>query len=282
MKTTLECLECLAGTFGKQAKDNCHNEEHGYEIVCKISDAIAADFKNGVPADIGTKLCKILLEYFPGLMRQEKEDSKQKALEIVELFKEHRLTLDFAVKMAVFGNVMDYSVKDWNPKEIDPASILISELKINHIKEFEYELAKARKIMYLTDNAGEVVFDSFLAKYIKSLGKHLILSPKESPIQNDATIEDINHTPLEGIADEIIPAAQAVGLDLSASSVEFQNAFSEADLVIMKGMGYFENGFDIDKNAFFILKAKCEPVARFLGVKKGDNILLGKKFFNKI
>jgi len=281
MRTTIECLECLAGTFGKQVKDNCVSEEQGYEIMCKISDEIANSYKYGVPADIGTKLCKILLTYFPDLMKREKEDSKRKALEIVETFKGHKLTLDFAVQMAVFGNVMDYSVRDWNPNNIDLTSILGSGFKIDHIKEFEYELSIAKKVMYLTDNAGEVVFDSFLARHIKNLGKHLILSPKESPIQNDATMEDIRNTPLDAIADAVIPTAQAVGLDLKASSVEFHRAFKESDLVIMKGMGYFENGFDVDKNTFFILKAKCEPVARILGVQKGDNILLGKKYFNK-
>ena len=282
MKTTIECLECLAGTFGKQVKDNCISEEQGYEIICKITNTISADFKNGVPADIGTKLCKILLDYFPDLMKQVKKDSKKKALEIVETLKESVLSLDFAVKMAVFGNIMDYSVKGWNPNNLDSTSILESELKINHIKEFECELSKADKIMYLTDNAGEVIFDSFLARYIKDLGKYLILSPKEFHIQNDATIDDIRDTPLDRIADEVIPTAQAVGLDLKASSSKFQNAFQEVDLVIMKGMGYFENGFDTNKNSFFILKAKCEPVARFLGVKKGDNILLGKKYFKKV
>jgi len=282
MKTTIECLECLAGTFGKQVKANCKSEEQGYEIMGKISDEIGKNYKNGVPADIGTNLCKILLQYFPDIMKKEKEECTLKAIQIVESFKTHKLTLDFALKMAVFGNVMDYSVRDWDPNNIDSSSVLESELKINHIKEFAYELSEAEKVMYLTDNAGEVVFDSFLAKYIKSQGKHLILSPKEAPIQNDATISEIINTPLYGIADQIIPAAQAVGLDLKASSAEFQSAFNDADMVIMKGMGYFENGFDIDKNSFFILKAKCNPVARFLGVNKGENILLGKKYFRKV
>lgn len=212
---------------------------------------------------------------------KKKKESTQKALEIVEAFKDHKLSLGFAVKMAVFGNVMDYSVRDWNPNSIDSTSILGADLNINHIKELEHELSIAKKVMYLTDNAGEVIFDSFLARYIKNLGKYLILSPKEAHIQNDATIEDIRNTPLDGIADEVIPTAQAVGLDLKASSDEFQRAFREADLIIMKGMGYFENGFDVDKNSFFILKAKCEPIARLLGVQKGDNILLGKKYCKK-
>lgn len=278
MRTSMECWECYSHTFGNLVKRLAKDEEEGYEIICRLVDETGKHFKESSPADVGTILNKVIMEYFSDPFKQQKQESNEIALKIFEKLRDVELTLFTAVKIALFGNTMDYSVKGWNPKDIDLNSILDTSIIINHIEFLELEIAKSKTILYLTDNAGEVILDYFLVKYLKSLGKKVILSPKIAPIQNDATLEDIQGTPILDIVDEVIPTAQAVGLDLKNSSSEFRRVFEAADLLIFKGMGYFENAFNIEKNSFFILKAKCHPVARFLGVEKGSNIVLGKKY----
>ncbi|MCJ7612994.1 MAG: ARMT1-like domain-containing protein, partial [Candidatus Aminicenantes bacterium] len=46
-----------------------------------------------------------------------------------------------------------------------------------------------------------------------------------------------------------------------------------ADLIISKGQGNYEGLSDERLPVFFLLMAKCEPVARDLGVKWSDLVL---------
>ena len=55
-----------------------------------------------------------------------------------------------------------------------------------------YYLQLKDRILYLTDNAGEVFFDVFVIRELIKMGKEVIVSPKSAPIINDATIEDLN------------------------------------------------------------------------------------------
>jgi uncharacterized protein with ATP-grasp and redox domains len=44
-------------------------------------------------------------------------------------------------------------------------------------------------------------------------------------------------------------------------------------LIIAKGQGNYESLHDADKPIFFLLKAKCDIVARSLGCGVGDRVL---------
>jgi hypothetical protein len=69
------------------------------------------------------------------------------------------------------------------------------------------------------------------------------------------------------------------GTILETCSQVFVNRFEKADLVIAKGQGNYETLSDIDKNIFFILKAKCPVIARDLGCEIGEMILRKSKTF---
>jgi uncharacterized protein with ATP-grasp and redox domains len=92
---------------------------------------------------------------------------------------------------------------------------------------------------------------------------------KELPVQNDVTIDDIRRAGLEKEAGEVITTGTATpGVLFELASEEFKQAFSAADFVFAKGMGYYETLDELPPQGkiFFCLKAKCGPVARSLGV----------------
>jgi uncharacterized protein with ATP-grasp and redox domains len=130
-------------------------------------------------------------------------------------------------------------------------------------------------LLYLADNAGEQFFDLPLVTFLRGLGWQALYVVKGGPIQNDLTREDLAAS---GLMDDLEPVAdtgaRTVGLVLAETDAKFQKLYQEADLILAKGMGHFETMSHLhDPRLFFLLQAKCLPVARALGVLKGSFIL---------
>ena len=96
---------------------------------------------------------------------------------------------------------------------------------------------------------------------------------KGSPVINDATIEDANIVGLGRIVEVIDNGSDGPGTILETCSQSFLDRFEKADLIIAKGQGNYETLSGIDKNIFFLLKAKCPVIANDIGCKVGEMIL---------
>ena len=131
----------------------------------------------------------------------------------------------------------------------------------------------ARHVVYVTDNAGEIGFDSLVIRQIKELGAKVSLVVKKQTFFEDATLDDANSFGLEKLVDEML----TVPGFLAPEEMDEQAAvsFRSADLVIAKGTGTYEalHGETQDKKAIFMLKVKCKPIARELGMSEGNIIV---------
>ncbi|MDY7019236.1 MAG: ARMT1-like domain-containing protein [Chloroflexota bacterium] len=132
----------------------------------------------------------------------------------------------------------------------------------------EGKLRDGGKVLYLADNAGEVYFDLALLSYMRRFADTIYVV-KPSPVQNDATLEDVRNSGLESKFGKIITTGIASpGIIISLASEEFKHEFESAELIFAKGMGYYESLSDLPSKGrvFYCLKAKCNPVADSLGV----------------
>jgi hypothetical protein len=119
--------------------------------------------------------------------------------------------------------------------------------------------ADAQRILYLVDNAGEIVLDRLL---IEEIGPDKItVAVKSKPILNDATAEDAEDAGLTSLVTVMETGSGAPGTPLAAASRSFLRRFREADLVIAKGQGNFETLNDADRPIFFLLWVKCPVLA---------------------
>ena len=136
---------------------------------------------------------------------------------------------------------------------------------------------KAREVLYLADNVGEIVFDKLLIEKLKNYGVTVKVALKEKPILNDACISDALEVGLDDIAELVSTGTDSIGVIYEDLSPEFKEIFQKADMVIAKGLGNYEGLDEMDlgdKPVFCLLNAKCQPVARDIGVKEGDNVVL--------
>jgi uncharacterized protein with ATP-grasp and redox domains len=134
-------------------------------------------------------------------------------------------------------------------------------------------LQKSEKIVYIGDNAGEIVFDRILLEELK--GKEITFVVKGGPIINDATVEDAKFVSINKIAKIKTVSNGEPKTGPKRNSKEFINLLKSADIVISKGQGNYEALSEVNANIFFLLKVKCPTIANDIGVKIGSIVVKG-------
>ncbi|MFO8101417.1 MAG: ARMT1-like domain-containing protein [Dehalococcoidia bacterium] len=169
------------------------------------------------------------------------------------------------IELAVRGNTIDFFR---TLDEIKRDLALPVNFAIDDIPKLEAKLKEAKKILYLADNAGEVFFDLRLVRRMSEYGT-VTYVVKESPVQNDVCLEDVDRFGLAELLPRVISTGtDTPGVDMEQASPEFKSEFEAADLILAKGMGYWETLSELPAQGkvFHLLKAKCPPVAASLNV----------------
>jgi uncharacterized protein with ATP-grasp and redox domains len=94
-------------------------------------------------------------------------------------------------------------------------------------------------------------------------------------VVNDATLEDVDFSGMNKLADNILTTGtDAVGLLIKEVSPEFLKAYDEVELVFAKGMGYAETltEYKLTKPHFLLFRTKCNPVANYFCASREKNI----------
>jgi len=142
------------------------------------------------------------------------------------------------------GNIMEFDIPGHKFTLNDLASCVREASKDLVIDDIDkaYDFAKkANSVLYLADNAGEIVFDTLLVEQLKNMGLKVIYVVKGAPVINDATLDDVEISNMDKLADEILTTGtDAVGLQKKEVSAEFLKVYEAAELVFAKGMGYAE------------------------------------------
>ena len=179
-----------------------------------------------------------------------------------------------ALRLAIAGNVIDLGVNGGitEPEVRRCIGSAMSEPFCGDVEAFANALADARSILYLADNAGEIVFDRLLIEQLPL--ERVTLAVRGSAILNDATLVDAQAAGLCDLVGVIDNGSDAPGTILDDCSQSFRNRFAEADLVIAKGQGNYETLGEVDANLCFLFKAKCPVIAGRVRQPVGTHILL--------
>ena len=158
--------------------------------------------------------------------------------------------------------------------------VLNSKFKIDHVDKFKKEIIKAKSILYLGDNAGEIVFDKLFIETIDH--PNLTYAVRGAPIINDATMDDADYVGITNIVKVISNGYDAPSTLLDKCSEEFMNIYNNADIIISKGQGNLEGLLNNSggKNIFFLLMIKCEVIAELLDVNNGDFVVFNNQYTN--
>jgi uncharacterized protein with ATP-grasp and redox domains len=280
MTTSLDCVPC----FVRQALDAARavsGEPILHEqILREVLQMIAGADLNQPPPVLGQRLHQRLRELtgIPDPYQAAKDRFNRLALDLLpELSAKIEAAADpfeLAVRFATAGNVIDLAAKggldDGHVKlELELA---LTDPFAGDLDSFREATAEAGSILYLADNAGEIVFDRLLIERLPP--GRVTVAVRGRPVINDATREDAQTAGLDRIAKLIDNGSGAPGTVLEDCSAEFRARFESAGVIIAKGQGNFESLSGTETNIFFLLKIKCPVVAAQTRLELGTQALI--------
>lgn len=211
------------------------------------------------------------------LYAEEKNSASQVLLNDYELWKHYvqqsEHPFDTAAKLAVVGNIIDYGAHSLNGDLTSQIkSLLERPLAIDKRIELKKAIEKADKILYLGDNAGEIVFDKLFIETFNH--PKIFYATRGKAVINDITPNDAKFVGLDKTCHIISNGYDAPSTLLEYCSLEFLKSYHKADLIISKGQGNFEGLMDEKHpNTFFMLIAKCKPMGQLLNVDAGSMVI---------
>ena len=288
MKVEHECASCILSRAAAEAKEATPNTALRFRAMCELLRMLAKEFRpTSVPADLGTERDRLLRRITGSAdpYKRSKRISNEKALKLLpyarKLVEEGYTQQDRfkrAALVAIVGNLIEFDIPGHKAsfsslkKSFREAA---KDLAVDDIGQI-FDLAKkARTILYLADNAGEIVFDTLLVEELKETGASVVVVVKGGPVINDATLEDAEASGMSTVASKVITTGtDAVGFAAKEVSKEFLDAYNSVDLIIAKGMGYAETLTEhkMHKPHALLFRSKCNPVANYFGVVREKNV----------
>ncbi len=264
------------------------------EVLNRVAEMLPGFPPDATPPEMSLQINRMIRKITGQLdpFADEKRQSNQLALKAVpavrDLIARSENPLLTAIEFAIAGNSIDLGVssdldisaalqqlvqdEETRIGAEDPGNFALPELKR------ELAASNAGSLLYITDNAGEIVFDMLLIEQLQRAypGLAITAAVRHAPIINDATLEDAEEVGLSGLVPVISSGSEAPGTLMSMVSDEFRNLFDSADVVISKGQGNYETLSDVDREIYFLFKTKCKVIARHSGSRVGDIMLVRK------
>jgi hypothetical protein len=277
MRTYLDCYSC----FVRQALDAVRLVSGDPAVHKVVVDRVCAELARFSLADsppaMGQRISHIVKETVGHgdpyhLLKQE---LNAHALRLLPGLR-HRIRasddpFESAVRVAIAGNNIDCGVRsDVSSADVARAVEYAFTYPLFGGARSMLEAAEAaERILYLGDNAGEIVLDRLLVEQLPC--DKLVYAVRGRPVLNDATLPDADVAGLNQLVRVIDSGSDAPGTLLDDCSPAFREEFDKADLVISKGQGNYESLSDVNgRSIYFLLIPKCQIVARHLGYAQGS------------
>lgn len=275
MKSSLECLTCLARTSVDFSRRSTNDPEIRHRIASGAFRLLAdADLDQSPPYHAG-EIMKMVSRICPpngDLYRQEKDRStllaKQLAAKLDSIPEYDPADFESRLRLAIAGNILDFGV--FTDLDLDEAILSVRQAFTKEIdraaaEKLHRRMDSAGKILYVLDNCGEAVFDRvFMEPYLD----RITVAVRGFDSMNDVTRADLEMSGFDPASVAVVDTGSCVpGLIPEQAPPALRRVMEEADLIIAKGQGNFETLNEIPYPASFLFMAKCPVVIRLLGAE---------------
>lgn len=282
-----ECISCVI----KQQLEKCPEdapEDIRRDYMQRVLKVLAEAPKTASAPVVVREINRIQMEMF-GFTQDFREKKRhynqvmlEKEADIWERLEQSTDALKFAIQYAMTGNYIDFGTVN-NVDEGQLAQMLDAAGE-NPIDAQEYaalqqDLSKAEKVLFITDNCGEIVLDKLLIRQIKKKYPQVDITVmvRGGEVLNDATRMDAECVGLAELVNVIDNGNDIAGTCLEALSEEAFNALNNADVILAKGQANFETLRKCGRNIYYIFMCKCDLFARGFQVERFTGILVNDK-----
>lgn len=287
MKISVECLPCLVNQATRLVKTHLKNDDAAQlSLIKKVMQEISISDDQVSAPYLAHRMLRLLKDALqdPDPYRGEKLYYNSEMLKLEEefsdLIKSSDDRLETAIKLAAAGNIIDFG-----PGHDLTRNRVLKVIRQTLAGDFHQEtfallktdLANARKILYLGDNAGEIVFDKLFIRTLKEAYPNLAIdfATRGSAVLNDVTEEDAYYVGMDVYARIINNGTDIPGTVLEYCSEDFKRVFDNADLIIAKGQGNFESLYGSGRShLYYIFLCKCHLFVERFGARQNEVILM--------
>lgn len=274
-----ECLLCQIKALHKRMDQFEVPLEKRPQLIKQLEKYILGiDVENSYSPEITRNILHTLKEYtnIDDPFRKEKQESNRELLARYDEFKSRvensENPFDTALRLAIAGNIIDFGPGHKFDVTETIERVFTSRLAIDDSAELRAEIKKAKTILYLGDNSGEIVLDKLFLETINH--PNVVFAVREKPILNDATKKEAIEVGIPEVARLISNGDDTPSTLLSRVSPKFLEIYKSADLIISKGMGNFEGLMDeTDPRLFYLLMIKCHVIGEKVGAKNGSFVV---------
>ncbi|MFA7116812.1 MAG: ARMT1-like domain-containing protein [Bacteroidales bacterium] len=285
------CYFCHLRSVGELIEKFNPSEEISDLLIQKVHNSLTQNWDAPNP-QIAAGFHRIVKEVLGinDLYASEKESANKVLLKDYDYWKlfvnNSENPFQTAARLAVVGNIIDYGAHSLKGELITQIKELLkTSLYLDETESLRKAVAQAKSILYLGDNAGEAVFDKLFIEKIYDSVKGNKNYPKVTfvcrgtPVINDMTLEDAKRVGIDKVCEIIDNGSDAPSTVLPECSLEFQKRYKEADLIISKGQGNLEGlVFEHHPNTYFMLIAKCKPMAEILSIPTMKMVVTKRQF----
>lgn len=196
--------------------------------------------------------------------------------------RKHNDPLEAALCFARTGNYIDYAaVKDISK---DKLLELFEEqeqagLEKNEYRLFLKDMEQASKLVYLTDNCGEVALDKIALKMIREKYPDLDVTAvvRGEPVVNDADLDAARCVGLDRVVKVLGNGSGIAGTDLDDISDEARREIETADVIISKGQGNFETIHGCGLNIYYLFLCKCDWFVQKFKAERFEGMFINER-----
>ena len=280
MRLDAQCILCLLKRHSETAA-KCANEAQ----VTAFTRDLMRLLCDG-PADMSAPfytpgITKLFTEHFgfaDDRFADEKEASNRYAMarleKLTELVRSAADPLYAGLQGAILGNYIDFSALQGEVsfEKLDEMLEKLHTIQVDGqtFDRLRSDLEHGKELLYLTDNAGEIVFDRVWLEVIRDTfpGLSITVCVRGGPAQNDATLADAEAV---GMPFPVIGNGTRIpGTVLELASEELKAALAKADVIIAKGQANVETLLDTGHgyNIYYAFLVKCKRFIDRFGKEK--------------
>ena len=283
MKTALDCIPCLIRQATEAIAMSAGDTVSQADLLRTVLRELATADWETLPVCLAQRIHRQIrtatgqsdpYQMLKGVMNRIALDLLPAYADVIRRQPNER---DSVVRMAIAGNLLDSGAKTrLAPEALAQRLEEIWETPlIGDVDEFFKAAEAAQRILYLADNAGEIVFDRLLIDALPT--EKITVAVRGSPVLNDATLADAKVAGLPERVPVISNGSDAPGTLIDDCSVAFRHCFQMSDMNIAKGQGNYECLCDNHKPIWFLLTVKCPRIAAHIGDPEGSLIVKTQK-----